>query len=99
MREYESYIKLVTNLRVDEQAGAVVPSDRDEFNNPLYELSLLTTDSGKAIAIDPVVDRYERQKAMALLTDVIMLGHGRTGTFALAQQETGNVDGGVECLS
>ncbi len=85
--EYDSYVDLVTNLRADEQAGAVIPSDRDEFNNPLYELSLLTTSTSKQIPIDPVIDRYERQKAMALLTDIIMLGHGGAGSFALAQQK------------
>lgn len=85
--EYDSYINLVTNLRVDEQAGIVVPSDRDEQGDPLYELELLTTNSSRQIAIDPVIERYDRHKAMSLLADVILVGHGRVGSYSLASQK------------
>ena len=83
--QYDSYINLVANLRMDEQAGAVIPSDRDESGNLLYDLTLLSSNSSKMIDAEPVIDRYQREKAMALLTDLIMLGHGKTGTYALAE--------------
>ena len=85
--EYDSYVDLVTNLRVDDQAGVVIPSNRDEHKHSLYELSLLTTNSTRQINIDPIISRYEREKTMALLTDVIMLGHGNAGAYNLAQQK------------
>lgn len=78
------------NLRVDEQAFILAPSDRDEAGNLLYEVSLLTAGSGHAgvsgTPAEQIIERLSREIAMSVLADVIFLGHEQIGTQALAEE-------------
>lgn len=83
---YNSYEELVTNLRVDEQAGVIIPSDYDEFGRRLYDLELLKSGE-RSVSLDPVITRYDQKMATALLTDVLMVGIGTSSGYNLAQQK------------
>ena len=75
---------IAKNLRMDEQAGLVIPSDTDERGHPLYDVKLLTTGGSRPIQITDVIGRYSTQIAQSVLADFIMLGHGdSSGTRAL----------------
>ena len=70
---------MVSRVRKDEQMGSVMP--------PGWELELLSSKgSGKTNAGD-VISRYSIQIAQSLLSDVIMLGHARSGSYALSEQK------------
>lgn len=87
--QYQAYKDLVTNLRNDEQAGVVIPSDVDpDSHQPLYELQLLSTGGSRQIEVDPVIARYDRRIAGALLADFMLLGQDRVGSFALSHDKT-----------
>jgi len=71
--------KLVTRVRKDEQMGAVLP--------PGWELELLSTSGGKNVNTGEIINRYNLQIAQSLLSDIIMLGHTRAGSYALSEKK------------
>lgn len=86
--EYEAWKDIVVNLRNDEQAGVVMPSDRDDNGNLWYDLKLLTTGGQRTFETSTIIERYSRQIAMTLLADFILIGHERAGSFALSADKT-----------
>lgn len=83
-----TYTKMATDLRKDEQAGVVLPSDVDENGNALYELSLLSTGGQRAMDTDAVVARYERWILRAMLADFLTLGDNAVGSYAQSVSRT-----------
>lgn len=75
--------KIVVNLRIDEQAGLVTPSDRDENGNLYYDLELLRADTSAGYDIEATIIRNERRILMTMLAGAIMLGHDGVGSNAL----------------
>jgi hypothetical protein len=84
----EMFKKIVRDSTVDEQAGFVIPSDRDEKGNPLYELALLSTGGRRAVDTRGVIVDKSREIAMSVLADFIMLGQTDTGSYALSTDKT-----------
>lgn len=80
--------KIVTNIRADEQAGVVWPSDRDDRGNPLFELGFLVPGGAATIDTDRVIQRYNRDIARAVQADFMFLGEGK-GSYALSVSRTG----------
>lgn len=89
---YAAYKKIVTNIRVDEQMGLILPSDvyRDEQGKPsavrMYELKFLTPEhaaTGKTDT-DKIIARYKVDMLMTVLADFIQMGHEIRGTNNLA---------------
>lgn len=83
-----TYTKMASDLRKDEQAGVVLPSDVDENGNALYELSLLSTGGQRAIDTDQVIGRYERWILRAMLADFLTLGDNAVGSYAQSVSRT-----------
>lgn len=80
--------RIVTNLRNDEQAGVLLPSDRDEKGNAYYELELLSTGGTRQFNTTEIVNRYNAAIAMTVMADFLLLGHANVGSFALASSKT-----------
>ncbi len=80
--------QIATNIRVDEQGGLVMP--RDPTNKDAYELELLSHRgrSSLADAVSAPIARYSQEIAMSVLADVILLGHGQVGSYALSTTKT-----------
>lgn len=86
------YKKIVTNVRVDEQMGAVLPSDVYVGNDGkptsvrMYEFQLVTPQhAGRSTAdTDKTIARHKIDMLITLLCDFIMLGHEVRGTNNLA---------------
>ncbi len=91
---YAQAQNIVTNMRNNQQAGAVIPSD--PFKNPdgtfsstkMFELNLLKSGGSKSYDTSKVLDRLDRRKLMILLADFIVMGHEKVGSFALADKKT-----------
>lgn len=79
--------KIVTNLRNNEQAGVTFCQAYDEQGNPAVKFYLLPSPGAKQIDLNPVLDRKTRDIAISMLQDVLLLGHLRVGTQALAAEK------------
>jgi hypothetical protein len=84
-----AYKDLVTNVRRDEQEGIVLPSDRDASGNPLYELSLLSTGGKRNFDTSQIIGRYQKDIAVSLFADFVLMGHEKVGSYALADVKSG----------
>lgn len=84
----DEFKDLVINIRRDEQEGIVIPSDRDENGERLFELELLQVSSSHGADIDKAIARKTREQLIALLSDFIILGHETVGSFALSSDKT-----------
>jgi len=85
---YRAYVNLASNVRRDEQEGIVIPSDRDDKGNLLYDISLLSTGGSRQFETSKVIDRYKVDMMMSVMADFLMVGHQETGSFALSSNKT-----------
>jgi hypothetical protein len=83
----EAYKKLVTNVRIDEQMGAILPSDTyldadgKRSTVKMYDFELLTPQHGRSsVDADKTITRYKLDMLMTLLCDFITMGHEIRGT-------------------
>lgn len=83
-----AYEKILKNLRNDEQTSLILPAVFDANKNRLVEFMLMGTGSRRLIDTGAVIQRYDRAMAMSVLADVILLGHEKVGSFALASSKT-----------
>lgn len=79
---------LVTSIRRDQREGVVMPSDRDDKGNLLFELKLLSSGGARTFDTTKVIDRYNRAIATSVLADFIFLGQQAVGSFALSSDKT-----------
>lgn len=81
--------KIITNMRRDEQEGALLPMVLDpQHGQQMYKLELLSTGGQRQFNTNEIVARYNQQIAMTMLADFILLGHEKVGSFALASSKT-----------
>lgn len=85
----QAYQNLVRNVKRNSQEGAVLPSDRDEHGNLLFELKLLASGGKRTFDTNVIIDRYQQQMASAVMADFLLLGHGQSGrgTGTLSQDK------------
>lgn len=86
--QFELCKRLVRNVRIDEQAGLVLPAIYDQAGNQLLRFELVTSGGSRAINTDEVIQRYELRITQSLLCDLLFLGHEDVGSFALASSKS-----------
>jgi phage gp29-like protein len=59
----------------------------DDNGNKMFDLSLLSTGGSRQFDTDKIIQRYDQRIAMSVLSDFILLGHERVGSFALGSQK------------
>jgi hypothetical protein len=79
---------IVTNIRRDQQEGAIIPALYDSNNNRLFTLELLSAGGARQFDTSGIIQRYDQRIAMTVLADFILLGHERVGSFALSSDKT-----------
>jgi hypothetical protein len=86
-----SYRKIVTNVRIDEQMGVILPSDT--YQGPtgpsavrMYEFELKTPTGRPATSLntDTIIGRYKLDIMTSVLADFLTLGHSSRGTQSLS---------------
>lgn len=94
----QSIIKLVQNVRRDEQDGIVWPQAYDEKGNELYQFKLLTSGGSRQFPTEPIISRYESRIAMTALADFLLLGNDSTnnGSYALATSKSSMFQSALE---
>jgi hypothetical protein len=84
----ETYKKLATSIRRDEQEGIVFPLVYDMDGRELYKLELLSSGGRRQFDTDTIIKRYELRIAQSVLADMILVGHEQVGSYALASSKT-----------
>jgi len=87
-----AFQKIVTNVRMDEQMGIILPSDTYGGNNgpsnvPQYKFELITPQGRGGFDWGKTIERYSTQMLMSVLADFLSLGHSARGTQALADNK------------
>jgi hypothetical protein len=80
--------KIARGVRMDEQMGLCMPLAYDENKNKLYDFTLATTGGKKQIDTTKVIQQLNQQIATPMMADVILMGHEKVGSFALASSKT-----------
>ena len=91
VQAYEAFKRFVTNVRIDEQMGAILPSDPyPSATGPssvrMYEFQLVVPQFGRSAGTgsNTIIERHKRDILMTTLADFIDLGHTARGTQNLA---------------
>jgi hypothetical protein len=74
---------IVTNIKRNEQEGIVFPTVYDDGGNKMFDLTLMSSGGSRQFDTDKIISRYDQRIAMSVLSDFILLGHERVGSFAL----------------
>lgn len=68
--------ELVASVRRDSEEGLILPAG--------WDLKLLSSGSSRQINIGETIDRYDNRIAITMLSDIILIGNNKAGSFALA---------------
>lgn len=79
---------LVTKIKRDQHEGILLPSDRDQSGNLLFDFKLLSTGGTRTFDTSKIIDRWDRRIATSVLADFIFLGQQAVGSFALSSDKT-----------
>jgi phage gp29-like protein len=75
--------QIVTSIKRNENEGIVFPQVFDDTGKPLFDLKLLNSGGSRQFDTDKVITRLDQRIAMSVLSDFILLGQDRVGSFAL----------------
>lgn len=68
--------ELVASVRRDSEEGVLLPNG--------WDLRLLSSGSSRQINIGETIERYDNRIAITMLSDIILIGNNKNGSFALA---------------
>lgn len=74
---------IVTSIKRNENEGIIFPMVYDEDGHALFELKLLNSGGSRQFDTDKVLSRLDQRIAMSLVSDFLLLGTERVGSFAL----------------
>lgn len=94
---------IAKRMKTGTEVGVVLSSEVDEDSKtPRYDVSLLKSPGERQFDAGPIIDRCNREKLFATGTDMILLGHEKTG----ALNEGGNgsekrdiLNGGINAMA
>jgi len=79
----QAITNIVQNVKRNEQEGIVFPAAYDEQGNRIFDLTLLSASGTRQFDTGAVIQRYDQRISMSLLSDFLLLGSDRVGSFAL----------------
>lgn len=71
---FEVFKEGITKVSIGEQSSFIVPSDRDEMGNPLWDIDLLTASSSNITAISAIITRTTNELYQSLYADILQTG-------------------------
>lgn len=97
---YENFKNIIRNIQNNSQSGVILPSQADpDTRQPLFDLKLLSTEGGKKnFDTTKVKEYYQNQIYTGLFADVLILGQGGVGSFALGQIKNSLTGSAVESM-
>lgn len=94
----EEFKKVGQNIRRDEQECVIYPLEYDASGRELYRIGRFESGGQRQFDVPAVMKQYNLEMLLAMLTDVIMLGHERIGTQALGRQKANFLGLGLEAI-
>lgn len=85
---FTAYKAMGRALAADRQGFAILPSDRDEKGNALYEFVYTAIANQTTVDMTNIVERMDKRMLSSALADFILLGQQSTGSFALSSDKT-----------
>lgn len=92
--QVDQYKRLVTNTKIGEQMGLLLPSDAwpnstgAQSQTRMFEFQLVTPATrGGTIDSDKIISRHRLDMLMSVMADFIALGHASHGTQSLAENK------------
>jgi hypothetical protein len=76
------------NIRRDKQEHMIMPLEYDQNGNKVYDFTLTNAGGTRAFNTSEIIARYNKEIAMSVLADFILLGHENVGSFALSSDKT-----------
>ena len=81
---YENFKNIIRNIQNNSQSGIILPSATDpDTRGKLFSLTLLTSNGQKAFDTSKVKEFYQNQIYTGMFADILQMGQGSTGSFAL----------------
>lgn len=81
---YEYYKNIIRNIQMNQQSGLVMPQAFDpDSKQPLFKFDLMGVEGGKSYDTTKVKEYYKNAILTALFADLLILGQGATGSYAL----------------
>lgn len=69
-------LNIVSNVRRDKSEGLVIPNG--------WDFKLVSTGGSRQFDTNAIINRYDQRIAITMLSDIVMLGADKVGSFALA---------------
>ena len=80
--------QLVTNIRMDDQMGVILPLAYDDNKNPLVKLELLKSAGPKQTDADKTISRYNSDILNTMLAGFVQFGQTPTGSRSMHMSAT-----------
>jgi len=101
---YEAYKAIARDTRRGDQEGLVLPSDRGEGGQAYhYDFQLLSSGGRREFNIVELVRDRTRMIAIVLLSDMLLMGHEKVGSYALADAKSSlfgaSIDGYLQAIA
>lgn len=98
--QYENFKNIIRNIQNNTQSGLILPSQADpDTRTPLFDMKLLSTEGGKkSFDTTKVKEYYQNQIYTGLFADVLILGQGGVGSFALGQIKNSLTGSAIESM-
>lgn len=86
---FEYFKNAMRNIQNNQQANVILPSETDpDTKQPLFKLELLGTEGKKNFNTESIITYHKNNILTALFCDVLILGQGATGSYALGSLKT-----------
>lgn len=83
-----AFNELGKNIRRDKQEHMIMPLAYDQNGNKAYDFTLTNAGGTRTFNTSEIIARYNKEIAMSVLADFILLGHENVGSFALSDDKT-----------
>mgnify|MGYP001616039021 FL=1 len=84
----DEVFKIAANLVRNRQAFVAIPSDCGDDGKPLFTFELMASPGARQFDTGAIIERYNKEIAIAMITDLLLIGHEAVGSFALASAKT-----------
>lgn len=81
---------LIRNIRRDSEEGVLLPDG--------WDLKLLSTGSSRQFDTNAIINRYDHRIAITMLSDLVLMGGEKTGSFALADAKKSLLSATLESI-
>ena len=85
---FAAYKSAADRLAQDRQGSIVMPSDKDDSGNFLFDFDYVVADGRRPSDHTPTITRLNQMIATSVLADFVLLGQDKVGSFALSSDKT-----------